>query len=99
MGSGVMRVEKDQLENIGNDLQKAGVQLFATLGDVKNVVDMISNGAFEGEAAQHFVSSFRTIQPKLDNFAQWMESMGKSIITSAENSAEIDRAGKDAIIQ
>ena len=34
------------------------------------------------------------IQPKLANYAQWMESRGKSIVISADNSAEIDRAGK-----
>lgn len=94
-----MKANVEKVSGIGSELLTAGNQLTETMGNVTSVVEMIRDGAFEGDAPEYFADSYSKIQPKLEDFAQWMQNMGKSITTSAENMQGVDKAGRDAIVQ
>lgn len=99
MANGSMLVDSEKLLEAGNSLESAGKDLAQTIDDVKSVVSEIENGAFEGTAADDFVGAFNGIKENLDNFSEWMQTMGKSMVVSAENTSNIDRKGAEAIIK
>lgn len=85
------------LSSDGSSLNISGMNLESTLGNVNSVVKAIESGAFTGTAADEFVAKYNSIKENLNNFAVWMQNMGKSMVTSADNATTVDKAGKDAI--
>lgn len=95
---------KSEVEISLEDVKKSGQTFITGCTDLKTELAKIEtelkavqeNKKLQGTAVTQLISSFETIKKNLEGYADKFETIGKSLITSANNKEKIDQEAKKA---
>ena len=97
---------KSEVEISLEEVKKSGQTFVTGCTDLKvelaniesELKEVQENKKLQGTAATQLISSFGTIKKNLEGYADKFETIGKSLITSANNKEKIDEEAKKAAI-